>query len=482
MGPNWMDGGTRAAAPASRRGLLLGGVGAATGALMATATAAPAAAQPEPDAYVRRGELVVNAADYPSIQAALDAAAAGATVLVPRGTYDLTAPLHIPDRVTLRGDGHASLLRVTSSIAAIAVAGGVGVRIADLSVQNAATTGDTTAGLIVLQDGGDCRVTGCRLVGGRYGVVLRDQVDSLVLDNVIVGQNGRWAPVGVYLSSVAVRLRGCLVRGNVIGDVTGMGILCEFHHTGHEQLGLRIAGNHVRNVTDNGIRVQTRAETATTGHVQGGYAIADNTVVGVGGDGIRINGYRATVTGNLVQSATGSGIRDGGGGEGTQWTVVRDAVIAGNTIVDAARGGILLQNGSHHNTINGNVIRNAGSYGILLGEHFGSPDGPSDTSIVGNVVDRYRLDGIKVTGPRVRDVVVSDNLVHGTATERDGVSLRVPDGSGMVVMGNRCRGMQHGVWVQSTNTVVVGNNLRGCTANPVLGEGHTSNQVGLNLT
>lgn len=52
----------------------------------------------------------------------------------------------------------------------------------------------------------------------------------------------------------------------------------------------------------------------------------------------------------------------------------------------------------------------------------------------------------------------------------------------IVVTGNRCRGMQSGIYNVAPHTVIVGNNFRGCTNKPVLGTAATGNQIEFNVT
>lgn len=472
----------------SRR-LLFSAVGGATVAASltaSTAVAAPVDTAAE-DTWVAKGELVINAKDYASIQAALDAAVPGAAVLVPPGIYNLTQPLSIPDRVTLFGAGRGSKLRVAGNLGAISRHNAVGVHIRDLEIQNTASTTDLDVGLIDLLGGNDCRVDSCHLVGGRYAVNVRDQARTIISNNTIHGQNGKFATAGIFFSSLTGVLQGCSATGNRIYDVTnGLGIFCDVEWvTGNIDAQIQIIGNHVRNVTDNGIRFQTRSETESTTHVQGGYVIADNIVESAGVNGIRINGYRAVVTGNHVVSPVASGIRDGGGGQNTEWTVVRHSTIANNTVINAGSAGIILQNSSYGNTISGNTIANARSYGIYLGENYGGKIGARDTSILGNIIDGFKNDGIKISGGStsgVKDIVIADNTVRGTSTERDGISIREVKATDIVVTGNRCRGMQFGIYNVAPYTVIVGNNFRGCTNKPVLGTAGAGNQIGFNVT
>lgn len=466
--------------PVSRR-WLAAGVGAAT--VGAALPVKPAAAE---EIYVRKGELVINVNDYASIQAALDKAPPGSTVLIPPGIYKLTASLSVPDRITLQGSGWGSRLEVAADSTVISRENAVGVHIRDLGCRNTATTDQLSTGLIDFNGGNDCHIENCHLIGGRYGVRIVDQERSYVVDNTITGQNGKFATAGVFIASITGRLRGCLVKGNRIYDVTnGMGIFADVEFwDGDINAELQIIGNHVRDVTDNGIRFQTLSETETTTHVQGGYVIADNVVESVGVNGIRINGHHAVVSGNYVISPVGSGIRDGGGGQDTKWTVVRHASIADNIVRDAGSAGIILQNASYGNSITGNTVSNAGSYGIMLGERYGGKVGASDTTITGNLIDGFKNDGIMLTGgvsSGIRDIVVANNVVHGSTAERDGISVRNTAASGLTISGNRCRGMQYGAWISSTTTAVVGNNFAGCVNPPSLGGGGAGNQVGLNI-
>jgi hypothetical protein len=94
----------------------------ATAGTIATAAALAAVVPSNGARAVGKGQIVVDADDYPSVQAAVDAAAAAgraATVLI-RGQKNLTATLTLPSRVSLRGDGSGRLV-LDGSVSAPAV-------------------------------------------------------------------------------------------------------------------------------------------------------------------------------------------------------------------------------------------------------------------------------------------------------------------------------------------------------------------------
>src|SRR5689334_22686636 len=83
-------------------------VAAVAGALGVTAAPAGAAAPPSAP------RIVTVPGDHPTIQEAIDAAPAGTTITVARGTY--TEELVITKDLTLRGDGMRSIIRSPSRL------------------------------------------------------------------------------------------------------------------------------------------------------------------------------------------------------------------------------------------------------------------------------------------------------------------------------------------------------------------------------
>jgi outer membrane protein assembly factor BamB len=64
--------------------------------------------------------ITIGVTSYPTIQAALDAAEPGDTIVLGAGTFDTAAPLPIPDGVSLRGQGpDLTILRGTNNIATV---------------------------------------------------------------------------------------------------------------------------------------------------------------------------------------------------------------------------------------------------------------------------------------------------------------------------------------------------------------------------
>ncbi len=193
--------------------------------------------------------------DFPTIQAALDAALADDEVLVSKGTYAESIAANLPANVSLRAKGK------------------VFVDASDL-------------GPALTLDGQGLLVEGLRIVGGTDGIVLTG-ADCLVSRCTVEGVKGR----GVSLSGQRNRLDRCTVR-----FVSGVGIALSAGQ------GLSITRCVVDATGSTGIAIV---------NTNVGTVVSRTRISNSGNHGLANNGGGGVVTEVRVDSTIGRGITDG---------------------------------------------------------------------------------------------------------------------------------------------------------------------------
>jgi hypothetical protein len=352
--------------------------------------------------------------DYAAIQAAINACntAGGGIVFIPAGTYRLLTALTLKSNVRLHGTGAASVLKSgAAGVSAVttAVSGSVtNAEVADLKLD---LTGESTVSGALLQDGSDVEVRRVIVVGGRWGIQMKNMTRGFVSRCDVSAQDGAAIPVGIYFSGTST---SCTAERNYVHDLVGalggLGIFFDSTSSTQTRLDHKALGNTVYNVADNGIRFQTNPSQP----LQGFYVCDGNLVVDATVDQIRVNGYGATITANVCVVATKgqAGIRDTGAGS----TTLSKATIAANVCINLTgaptNGGIELHAGSSDCTIDNNYCEGF-SQGInLLGVRY---------ALSGNLCYANKEAGIFLQG--VTDSVVAGGIMrnNGWGVARAGV-------------------------------------------------------------
>lgn len=316
--------------------------------------------------------------DTSEVQAAITAAAGvGGTVLVPAGTYRISAAVSVPGGVRVTGAG--TLRQVT--------AGRVGLRItgSDVTVEGITLTGRHSAAAYA---GGEYAISaqGTSAVPLR-GVTIRDVTIS------------KWGAYGVYLQWVS----GFTVTGAAVSDIgyTGIGVLSGFDGS--------ITGNRVDNITP-GVVGDMYGIIVSYGGVadppSARILVDGNTVSRVAWQGINSHsGSDLTITNNQVYACT-SGIFIAGGKP-------TGIVISGNVIdsqsdaaPDATGKAILLMGESTtargSAQIRDNTIRR--HKWILL-------QNTSGVVVSGNTFDRVNPSGILLNGHNASFTVTANTFI-----------------------------------------------------------------------
>jgi nitrous oxidase accessory protein len=152
-------------------------------------------------------------ADASPLQARVDAAAPGARIEVPPGTYDgdllLERPVHLVGvgRPTLRGSGRGSVVRIRSP--------GVVVEGFDVDGREGGDLGRDSAGVHVAARGAVVR--GCRIARALFGIYLRAADGARVEGNVVLGIRAK--EPGEKGSGIHVwNTDGFVLEGNEVRD------------------------------------------------------------------------------------------------------------------------------------------------------------------------------------------------------------------------------------------------------------------------
>ncbi|HQZ16152.1 MAG TPA: nitrous oxide reductase family maturation protein NosD [Vicinamibacteria bacterium] len=209
----------------------------AIGAVILLGLGVPARAQVD-DGAVALGQLEGRPArsDLSPLQARVDEAPAGSTVVVPPGTYrgdlflDRPITLRAGGDVTLIGSGHGSVLRVRAP--------GVTIEGFTIDGQKGGDLGRDSSGIHVT--GADATIRRCRIRNAIFGVYLRESSGTVVEDVEIVGIPGLdpgekgsgihlWNSQGFRLERNVIRdvrdgfyvqsSAGGVIRGNRVSDV-----------------------------------------------------------------------------------------------------------------------------------------------------------------------------------------------------------------------------------------------------------------------
>lgn len=331
-----------------------------------------------------------------------------------------------------------------------------GVTVTGNEVYNSAALTAGFAGIRVDDGATDVTVIGNTVVGGGTtcpGISIASSTATAVKDIAVVGNTVRSATSNGITVSVA---NNVTVTGNTVSAPTTYGISC-----GTTVTNVVIEGNTVRAAGSDGINVGTGNNIAVVG----------NSVVSAGANGINCAATKSTITGNLVTSATTSGIQVGSSAH--QFEVV------GNTVNGCTQRGIYILSSNYGTVSNNAVSANGGTTydGITLSTCIGVAvagnrvdttgaagifaTSSSACTFTGNFVMSARTAGIYCidsTNGTITGNVCINNGTNGNTTLYNGILVYKNSAttSGFIISGNRCYDTSGGSGTQGYGIRVVG--------------------------
>jgi len=443
-------------------------------------------------------------ADDAEIQAALTAAAGGSVFLL-EGTYNITANLTVPDDTSLMGSGFGTIISgdgagiggaenglvemgnrtMLRSLKAV-IAAGAGVAGArpncvfadsktQIWIENCWLYGDQTVG-----DADDLRQNGIRFNSVTYSKVINNRIENIERNGVIF-ENVTYSDIHnntIYdceQSGIALGVTGSVsehvaVKGNIIRDSVYCGVYLDTTNK------VNISDNIMFDY-DYGIYVYGCYDTV----------IADNIFDGdtaTSSGGIYLDeGYNSVVEGNHLQDDGGAAISVGGSDYSS---------ISGNHIKNPSGHGISMFSGSDHCSVSGNTIDTTGDDGIYnLGCEYCSITGNAIRNHTDYGIDIYQADYCAVTGNTcyggkkgILLYAADYNTVTGNACisgSEDGINTQ-NSGNYNTISSNTCtNNTDDGIEVvNGTKNIVIGNQLLGNGTAFV--DGGTNTEVGHNIT
>lgn len=448
--------------------------------------------------------------DEVQIQAAITAAAGG-SVYIAGGTYDINAAITIPSNTEIFGDGISTLLKAHNGLGGTVnlmensdtSGGNSGIIIRDLKldgnyanrtpvvgderghnlmfkkvsdsiIKNITSVNATSANISLSQQTTNCIVDSCIIANSYWHGLLivgtsgGTETKGNTIKGCIVYNNGvqPGAGVGIEISQYAVQntITGCVSRNNIEGG------LHVFYRANYNT----IVGNSFYANTSNGISIVDESDH----NLISGNIIKDNGNIGVGGTTAFLtrDGIYNIISNNVIYANAGNAIRgtfsksiiDGNNiynngqtltssfKHGIYLSLPTDVRIIGNTVAVSGSAGIYTVDAAN-SVIEGNYCNGNGTQGIMLDI---SSAGPKDTTICNNSCIGNTAQGILLfkNGQRC---TIGNNICRQNAT--NGIDLR--GSTRCVVSGNSVSGNStHGIILQNdaasngTNYCIVSNN------------------------
>jgi len=353
--------------------------------------------------------------DAAAIQAALDAAnaAGGAEVFIPDGVYAIKTSLRIYPYTRLRLAPRATIVRAGAfspmlipgigdvdaydGVHDIEIIGGTWdgnqeqfpaqftnmsfMHVRNVLIKDARIINNYNSHYIEINAAQNVAILNCHF----YGFAGVRLTEAIQLD--LAKSSGQFPYYGNYDNTPC---DGVLIQGCVFEDCN-RGIGSHSATAGVYHKNVRIIGNHFRNLTGQGIRayqwrwvtisgntfenvrlgIEVRPGAGADASHIGQTVIANNVIKDVSdpsiGYGIWINGngtdganvYHVSITGNVIQNTSHTGIRA---------DYMRRGIVSGNTVQDCGEHGIHLVE-STYSSIIGNAVTNAQRHGIVLGSN-----------------------------------------------------------------------------------------------------------------
>ncbi|HUH48857.1 MAG TPA: TIGR03808 family TAT-translocated repetitive protein [Mycoplana sp.] len=351
-----------------------------------------------------------------------DAAAKNLPVFLPPGDYHVSN-IELPENTRLTGVPGATRILYGGGGHLFA-----GQDVNSLVLENLVIDGgnrwldDTVQGLVHLGGAREVRIDNCEIKGSAKSALYLERCGGRIERNRISGA----ADFAVY----AIESSGLTISANTIMECANGGILVHRWNKGPD--GTMVSGNRI---------AQIAATKGGTGEYGNGINIfraddvmvANNHVSDCAFSAIRSNaGSNVQIAGNTCLNSGETAIYSEFGFQG--------AIVSGN-LIDGAANGILIVNfneGGRLATVTGNVVRNLRLEGPYVHDGAGFGFGiavEADTVVSGNTVENAAKYGLMLGwGPYMRGLVVNGNLVRGAPV---GCAVTVVEGaSSALISGN----------------------------------------------
>ncbi|MFG0317285.1 MAG: right-handed parallel beta-helix repeat-containing protein [Planctomycetota bacterium JB042] len=365
---------------------------------------------------------------FPTIQAGVDAASPGDTVVVAAGVHaeNVTIPAPLAG-LTLKGAKGAVLdarpLGAAGSGPGLTILA-PDVTVRALTIRNARAGETPESGVGVESSGDRVRLLDLEIVGCHDGaarlagddvVVTGGRFDANRGGLVIDGASARVEDVrvrtderdGVRVTGPGARIEDCRVETVFRSGIVVLG-------DGARIVACRIEGTGLRGVDVLGVDALVR----------------DNEIATTSKEGIRVEGPFPTIRGNRVERSATHLVRVEGNGatvldndlerSGADIVALNvrgatDGVVAGNRIRRSGGEGIVIDADSARLTLDGNEVIDGGSFALAAFSLFGD-----DLIVRDNRVKRYAGDGFRLRG--ARNLLVGNRALR---CARDGFDLQV---------------------------------------------------------
>lgn len=376
---------------------------------------------------------VVDGAKFATIQAAIDdVPSAGGLVFIPAGTYTVSAAILLKSNLHLLGAGRDATIIKLASAADVDVIqapnGTTDISVSHLTIDGnrANQTSATITGISILSSSGSpssrVALQDLYVLNVRNDGILIDgaTTDVLISRNVIDGTD---LGAGIELASGTDTTTRIVVSNNNIRNVQSAGIAVTAAITD------LVVSNNVIDTT-------VTADCITGYHQNNAFiTVTGNTCRDSGNHGIHITGDDISITGNVVENPTQSGIflshssetppsqatrisvignSVSGGVFGISSFNIHSASLVGNTIDSSSNTGIqhsvdTTAGASDFFTISHNII------GGVTNDGIGLRTGVSHGTVIGNVIEGCGRDGIRIadTGTGNTNIVVALNRATG---------------------------------------------------------------------
>ena len=422
--------------------------------------------------------------DTSALQSAFTAAA-GATVLIPPGTYKVTGSMTLPEDTTLRGAG-ATLTGAFPSGGSGVLKLSDGTAVHDLTVVNTHGTGGNWA--ISTNSASDVLISGCTIRGSwliglaiDYGSAVR--VVGNLFDEVGM-LNGSATPGSACalhetesVTIVGNTFTDCLQDAVYVAESQNVTVTGNTVRDQPEGVQVRVACNSVT-VSNNsftikgssvvssfGVLVQTDAvDVVVSGNTFRTTAGTDDPAAGVRIDD---ESHRAVVTGNTFRGDFEYGVHVGTGAGGGTESI--GCVISDNDFYDLSFRAIAVGAGENYAVVSNNRVTGGGDRAVTVAADYCVVSGNSVQGNVGNYGFTISGDFNSVTGNVANDVVNdsgflisgTDNTITGNVATSNNTHGIHETGDRNLIVGNNCGGNDSAwgdiVWPGGTDTVIANN-------------------------